>query len=189
MMKFVVLGVTTTGFSFLFYHTIPNTITTGVFIETPSLGGLRTKVEESPLPMRQTSPRRKPTRYFKVSGRANRYYTLLKGDLEVAFTKDNLTIPRRNFTTGCCLSHAQDKLLLLLLSPLFYYYYYYHYLKMSVDFGFLQLSCRQLSRYLWHQGVLFACNTNIQFSVQCTIILIRSCFILIVLCKECVPYL
>jgi len=51
--------------------------------------------------MRQTSPRRMPTRYFKVSGRACRYYTLLKGDLEVVEAKGNLIIPRRNSTTGC----------------------------------------------------------------------------------------
>ena len=36
--------------------------TTGIFIVTPSLGGLPTKAEESPLPMRQTCPRRTPTR-------------------------------------------------------------------------------------------------------------------------------
>ena len=45
---------------------------TSVFIVTPSLGGLPTKAKEFPLPMRQTSPHRTPTRYFKVSG--SRYF-------------------------------------------------------------------------------------------------------------------
>ena len=36
-----------------------------------------------------------------VSGGANRYYTLLKGDLEVVAAKGNLIIPRRNSATGC----------------------------------------------------------------------------------------
>ena len=36
-----------------------------------------------------------------VSGGANRYYTLLKGDLEVVAAKGNLSIPRRNSATGC----------------------------------------------------------------------------------------
>ena len=86
-----------------------------VFIVTPSLGGLPTKAEESPLPMRQTCPRRTPTRYFMVSGRANRYYTLLKGDLEVIVEKGNLILPRRNSTTGCSLTPCPGQLLLLLL--------------------------------------------------------------------------
>ena len=58
------------------------------------LGGLPAKAQESPLPMRQTSPRRTPIRNFMVSGRANRYYTLLKGDLEVVVAKGNLILPR-----------------------------------------------------------------------------------------------
>ena len=53
--------------------------------------------------MRQTSPCRTPTRYFKSSGRADRYYTLLKGYMEVAVVKGNLILPRRNSTTGCSL--------------------------------------------------------------------------------------
>ena len=89
--------------------------TTGIFIVTPSLGGLPTKAEESPLPMRQTSPRRTPTRNFMVSGRANRYYTLLKGDLEVIVAKGNLIIPRRNSITGCSFMSYPGQLLLLLL--------------------------------------------------------------------------
>ena len=36
-----------------------------------------------------------------VSGGANGYYTLLKGDPEVVVAKGNLIIPRRNSTTGC----------------------------------------------------------------------------------------
>ena len=90
---------------------------------TPSLGGLPTKAKESPLPMRQTIPRRTPTRNFIVSGGANRYYTLLKGDLEVIAAKGNLIIPRRNSTTGCSLMSYPGRiiprillLLLLLLS-------------------------------------------------------------------------
>ena len=51
--------------------------------------------------MRQTSPRQMPTWYFMASGRAYRYYTLLKGDLEVVAAKGNLIIPRRNSATGC----------------------------------------------------------------------------------------
>ena len=82
---------------------------------TPSLGGLPTKVEESPLPMRQTSPRRMPTRYFVVSGRASRYYTLLKSDLEVIVAKGNLIIPHRNSTTGCSFMSYPGQ----------HYYYYY----------------------------------------------------------------
>ena len=99
MMRFVVIGVPTTG----------------VLLDTPSLGGLSTKTKESPLPMRQTSPCRMPTRYFKASGRADRCYTLLKGDLEVAVAKGNLILPRRNSTTGCSLVSCQGQLLLLLL--------------------------------------------------------------------------
>ena len=40
---------------------------TSVFIETPSLERLPPKAEEFFLPMRQTIPRRTPTRYFEVS--------------------------------------------------------------------------------------------------------------------------
>ena len=86
---------------------------------TPSLGGLPTKAKESHLPMRQTIPRRTPTRNFIVSGGANRYYTLLKGDLEVVAAKGNLIIPRRNSTTGCSLMSYPGHLLLLLLLLLF----------------------------------------------------------------------
>ena len=58
-----------------------------------------------------------------VSGRADRYYTLLKGDLEVIAAKGNLIIPRRNSTTGCSLmsypghlmSYPGHLLLLLIL--------------------------------------------------------------------------
>ena len=39
-----------------------------IFIVTPSLGGLPTKAKDPLLAMRQTSPRRTPTRYFMVSG-------------------------------------------------------------------------------------------------------------------------
>ena len=74
------------------------------------------KTKEPPLPMRQTNPRRTPTRYFKASGRANRCYTLLKGDLEVVAAKGNFIIPRRNSTTGCSLLSYPGRLLLLLLS-------------------------------------------------------------------------
>ena len=47
-----------------------------------------------------------------VSGRADRYYILLKGDLEVIAAKGNLIIPRRN----SILMSYQGHLLLLLLS-------------------------------------------------------------------------
>ena len=50
--------------------------------------------------MRQTIPRRTPTRNFMVSGGANSYYTLFKGDPEVVVTRGNLIIPRRYSTTG-----------------------------------------------------------------------------------------
>ena len=89
--------------------------TTGIFIVTPSLGGLPTKAEESPLPMRQTCPRRTPTRNFMVSGRANRYYTLLKGDLEVIVAKGNLIIPRRNSTTGCSFMSYPGQIIIIII--------------------------------------------------------------------------
>ena len=47
--------------------------------------------------MRQTSPLQTPTWYFIVSGRADRFYTLLKGDLEVVVTKGNLITPRHSW--------------------------------------------------------------------------------------------
>ena len=53
-------------------------------------------------------------------GGANRYYTLLKGDLEVVAAKGNLIIPRRNSTTGCSLTSYPGQFLLLLLSLLFF---------------------------------------------------------------------
>ena len=99
MMRFVVIGVTTTG----------------VFIETPSLGGLSTKTKEPPLPMRQTCPRRLPTRYFKASGRADTYYILLKDDLEVVAAKGNLIIPRRNSTTGCSLMSYPGQIIIIII--------------------------------------------------------------------------
>ena len=70
-------------------------------VVTPSLGGWPAKAKESPIPLGQTNPRRMPTRYFMVSGRANRCYTLLKCDLEVIVARGNLIIPRRNTTTRC----------------------------------------------------------------------------------------
>ena len=89
--------------------------TTGIFIVTPSLGGLPAKAEESPLPMRQTCPRRTPTRNFMVSGRANRYYTLLKGDLEVIVAKGNLIIPRRNSSTGCSFMSYPGQIIIIII--------------------------------------------------------------------------
>jgi len=65
--------------------------------------------------MKQIIPRWMPTRNFTVSGGANRYYTLLKGDLEVVAAKGNLIIPHRNSTTGCSLMSYPGRLLLLLL--------------------------------------------------------------------------
>ena len=88
--------------------------TTSAFIETPSLGGLPTKAEESLPPIKQTSPCWIPTRYFQVLGRANRYYTLLKGDLEVVVAKGNLIIPRQNSTSGCSFLSYPGHLYLLL---------------------------------------------------------------------------
>ena len=76
---------------------------------------LPTKAEGSTLPMRQTSPRRMPTRYFKSSGRADRYYTLLKGDLEVAVAKGNLILPRRNSTTGCSLVSYPGHIIIIII--------------------------------------------------------------------------
>ena len=92
---------------------ISSATNTSIFFVTPSLGGLPTKAEESLLPMRQTNPRQTPTQYFMVSERANRYYTLLKGDLEVIVAKGNLIIPRRNSTTGCSFVSYPGQLLLL----------------------------------------------------------------------------
>ena len=63
--------------------------------------------------MRQTSPRRTPTRYFKASGRANRYYTLLKGDLEVVVAKGNLILPRRNSATGCSFMSYPGRIIII----------------------------------------------------------------------------
>ena len=54
-----------------------------------------------PPPIGQTSPRRTPTWYFMVSGGAGRYYTLLKGDMEVVTAKGSLILPRQNSTTRC----------------------------------------------------------------------------------------
>ena len=71
------------------------------YLDTLSLERLLTKAKESPLPMRQTNLRQMSAWYFMVSGRAYRYYTLLKGDLKVVVAKGNLINPRRNSTTGC----------------------------------------------------------------------------------------
>ena len=51
-----------------------------------------TMAEELHLPIGQTYSRRT----FIVSGRAYRYYTLPKGDLEVVVAKSNLILQRRN---------------------------------------------------------------------------------------------
>ncbi|XP_014669914.1 PREDICTED: gamma-glutamyltranspeptidase 1-like [Priapulus caudatus] len=67
--------------------------------------GLPFKAKESLLPMRQTCPRRTPTRYFKVSGRANRCYTLLKGDLEVVVAKGGLAIAVPSEIIGYATAH------------------------------------------------------------------------------------
>ena len=93
-----------------------------------------------PLPMRQTIPRRTPTRNFMVSGGANGYYTLLKGDPEVVVAKGNLIIPRRNSTTGRSfmsypgqLCRTQDK---------YYYYYYYYYLNVFTLIDYITINHR-----------------------------------------------
>ena len=78
---------------------------------TPSLEGLPSK---SPPLMRLTSPRQTSTWYFIVSGRACRYCTLLKGDLEVVVAKGYLIVPSRNFTARCSLTSYPG------------HYYYYH---------------------------------------------------------------
>ena len=65
--------------------------------------------------MRQTIPRRTPTRYFKVSGGADRDYTLLKGDLEVVAAKGNLIIPRRNSTTGCSFMSYPGQIIIMII--------------------------------------------------------------------------
>ena len=98
---------------------------------TPSLGGLPTKAEESLLPMRQTNPRRTPTRYFIVSGRAYRYYTLLKGDLEVVAAKGNLIIPRRNSTTGCSFTSYPGQIFIIIIIIIILLYQRYVLSKLS----------------------------------------------------------
>ena len=50
-----------------------------------------------------------------ASGGANRYYTLLKGDLEVVAAKGNLIIPRRNSTTGCSLTSYPGQILYIII--------------------------------------------------------------------------
>ena len=82
---------------------------------TTSLGDLPTRAEESPLPMRQTSPHRMPTRYFKASGRAIRYYTLLKGYLEVIAAKGNLITQLRNSATGCSLKSYPGHIITIII--------------------------------------------------------------------------
>ena len=72
--------------------------------------------------MRQTIPRRTPTRNFMVSGGANGYYTLLKGDPEVVVAKGNLIIPRRNSTTGRSFVSYPGQLFIIII---IYYIYYY----------------------------------------------------------------
>ena len=61
------------------------------------------------------SPRRTPTPYFVVSGRASRCYTLLKGDLEVVVAKGNLIIPRQNSTTGYSLESYPGHIIIMCL--------------------------------------------------------------------------
>ena len=51
-----------------------------------------------------------------VSGRADRYYTLLKGDLEVIAAKGNLIIPRRNSTTGCSLMSYPGHIIIIIIT-------------------------------------------------------------------------
>ena len=50
-----------------------------------------------------------------VSGRADRYYTLLKGDLEVIAAKSNLIIPGRNSTTGCSLMSYPGQIIITII--------------------------------------------------------------------------
>ena len=76
----------------------------GIFYSDTISRGLPTKAEESPVPMRQTSPRRTPTRYFVVSGRAY---------------SGNLICPRQNSTTGCSLKSYPGHLLSLLFDTFF----------------------------------------------------------------------
>ena len=70
--------------------------------------------------MRQTSPRRMPTRYLEVSGRADMYYTLLKGDLEVVAAKGNLIIPRRNSATGCSFMSYPGRIIIIIIIIIIY---------------------------------------------------------------------
>ena len=49
-----------------------------------------------------------------VSGGANRYYTLLKGDLEVVAAKGNLIIPRRNSATGCSFMSYPGRIIIII---------------------------------------------------------------------------
>jgi len=58
-----------------------------------------------------------PTWYFMVLERANRYYTLLMGELEVIMAKGNLIIPSRSSKTRCSfMSYPGHELLLLSLT-------------------------------------------------------------------------
>ena len=81
-----------------------------------SRGAAKTKAKESPLPMRKTIPRRTPTQNFMVSGGANRYCTLLKGDLEVVAVKGNLIIPHRNSATGCRFMSYPGRIIIIIIS-------------------------------------------------------------------------
>ena len=65
--------------------------------------------------MRQTSPRRMSTRYFIASRRADRYYTFLKGDLEVVAAKGNLIFPLRNSTTGCSFMSYPGQIIIIII--------------------------------------------------------------------------
>ena len=51
-----------------------------------------------------------------VSGGANRYYTLLKGDLEVVAAKGNLIIPRRNSATGCSFMSYPGRSIIIIMA-------------------------------------------------------------------------
>ena len=93
----------------------------------------RVATQEPLPPMRQTSPRSTPTRYFMVS-----YYTLLKGDLEVIVAKGNLILPRRNSTTGCSLWSYPGQIIIII----YYYYCYYYYYSSKESFKEFCLSLR-----------------------------------------------
>ena len=79
-----------------------------------------------------------------VSGGANGYYTLLKGDPEVVVTKGNLIIPRRNSTTGRSFMSYPGQIIIIIIIIISI-----NFINMSMSaLGVLESSCDSLFRLL-----------------------------------------